>query len=303
MHFLQTCHEEVQDRMKHYLAVAVFILFMISGTSYSMDLIIGLVPEQNIFKQVKKYKILEEYIKRKSGIGIHFTILSEHGRSIDDFKQRNLDGAFLCSLIGAKAKEELEVAYIASIVNSDGTATSRSYIFSHRDSKIDNVEQMRFRVMAFVDRATATGYAFPVAFMLDHGISDINIFFKDYFFTGSHDAAIFAVLNKEADIGAAKSSVFNMLARKDARIRKNLKIIFESDEFPSNVLVLRKDLPQGITGHLRSVLINMDRNSDGKEALRRFGAMKFIEARESDYYTEPDISKKVEIINLPDQQF
>ncbi len=289
--------------MKKYLLAAAFILLIISSTSYAMDLTIGLVPEQNIFEQVKKYKILEAYIEKNSDIGINFTILSKHGRSINDFKERNLDGAFLCSLIGAKAKHELEVEYIASIVNSDGRATSRSYIFSHRDSRIENVEQMRYRIMAFVDRATATGYAFPVAYMRDHGINDINIYFKDYFFTGSHDAAIFAVLNKEADIGAAKSSVYNMLARKDDRIRKNLKIIVESDEFPSNVLVLRKDLLQGISERLRSVLVNMDKNSDGKEALRRFDAMKFIEARESDYHAEPDISKKVEIISLPAQQF
>jgi len=289
--------------MKKYLVVAAFILFMISSTSYSMDLTIGLVPEQNIFKQVKKYKILEEYIERKSDIGIKFTILSRHGSAINDFKRRNLDGAFLCSLIGTKAKNELDVQYIASIVNSDGRATSRSYIFSHKDSKIDNVEQMRYRVMAFVDKATATGYAFPVAYLLEHGIYDINGFFKDYFFTGSHDAAIYAVLNKKADIGAAKSSVFNMLARKDDRIRNNLKIITESGEFPSNVLVMRKDLPEDITEGLKMVLINMDKYSDGKEALGRFGAMKFIEARESDYHAVLDITKKVEIINLTAQKF
>jgi phosphonate transport system substrate-binding protein len=177
MLFLQKSHEDTQDRMKKYLIAAAFFLLMISGTSYAIDLTIGLVPEQNIFEQVKKYKILEEYIERNSDIGINFTILSKHGRSIDDFKKRNLDGAFLCSLIGGKAKKELEVEYIASIVNSNGRATSRSYIFSHKDIRIDNVEQMRYRVMAFVDKATATGYAFPVAYLLDHGIYDINLFF------------------------------------------------------------------------------------------------------------------------------
>jgi phosphonate transport system substrate-binding protein len=289
--------------MKKYLVVAMIILFMISSTSYSMDLTIGLVPEQNIFKQVKRYKILEEYIERKSDININFTILTRYGSSINDFKRRNLDGAFLCSLTGAKAKEELKVQYIVSIVNSDGRATSRSYIFSHKDSKINNVKEMRYRVMAFVDKATATGYAYPVAYLVEHGIYDINVFFKDYFFTGSHDAAIYAVLNKKADIGAAKSSVFNMLARKNDRIRNNLKIIAESDEFPSNVLVMRKDLPEDITKGLKMVLINMDKNSDGKEALGRFGAMKFIETRESDYHAVLDIAEKVEVINMTAPQF
>jgi ABC-type phosphate/phosphonate transport system substrate-binding protein len=109
------------------------------------------------------------------------------------------------------------------------------------------------------------------------------------------------VLNKEADLGAAKSSVFNMLARKDDRIKNNLKIIVKSEEFPSNVLVLRKDLPKEIIDRLRSVLLNMDTNSDGKAALKKFDAMKFIKARESDYHATLDIAHKNEIINLTDQ--
>ena len=91
--------------MEKYLVIAGCILSMISSTSYSMDLTVGLVPDQNIFKQMKKYKILEEYIERKSGIGINFTILNRHGNAIDDFKKRSLDGAFLCSMMSTKAKE------------------------------------------------------------------------------------------------------------------------------------------------------------------------------------------------------
>ena len=304
MRLFKTIHmSRLRNEMKIYSVFAGFILLMISSTSYSMDLTIGLVPEQNIFNQVKKYRILEEYIERKSGIGINFTILSKHGTSIDDFKRRNLDGAFLCSLMGTRANEELDIQYIASIVNSDGSATARSYIFTRKDSRINNVEQMRHRVMAFVDMATATGYAYPVAYLHDHGIDDLNGFFRKYFFTGSHDTAIYAVLNKEADIGAAKSSVFNMLAKKDDRIRNNLKIIVESEKFPSNVLVMRTGLPQDITERLRSTLIDMDKNIDGKEALRRFGAMKFIEARESDYHSKPDYEKKDKLVNMMDQKY
>ncbi len=283
------------NRMKHYVTVATVMFFMISSTSYAMDLTIGLVPEQNIFKQIKKYQILDEYIERKSDININFTILSSHEKSIADFKKRNLDGAFLCSLTGADAKDKLEVAYIANIVNTDGRATSRSYLFTHKDSSIEHVEQMRYRVMAFVDKATTAGYAFPVAYLRDHGINDINGFFKDYFFTGSHDASIYAVLNKEADIGASKSSVFDMLAKKDVRITSNLKIIVSSNEFPSNVLVLKKDLPLDIKNRLKSILVNMDSSSDGKQALKAFGAMKFIEARESDYHTIADGSGNIEL--------
>ena len=55
------------------------MVFMLSGPSHATELTIGLIPEQNVFNQVARYKPLGEYIEKKTGIKIKFTILSRYG--------------------------------------------------------------------------------------------------------------------------------------------------------------------------------------------------------------------------------
>ncbi|MFZ6017256.1 MAG: PhnD/SsuA/transferrin family substrate-binding protein [Nitrospirota bacterium] len=54
---------------------------------------------------------------------------------------------------------------------------------------------------------------------------------KRYYFTGSYDAAIYAVLDKKADVGAAKHSVYDRVRRNDPRVDKELLILAESSNY------------------------------------------------------------------------
>jgi ABC-type phosphate/phosphonate transport system substrate-binding protein len=57
------------------------------------EFIIGLIPEENIFKQVKRHRPLAEYLTEKLGIKVKFTILSRYPDIIDRFVTRRMDGA------------------------------------------------------------------------------------------------------------------------------------------------------------------------------------------------------------------
>jgi phosphonate transport system substrate-binding protein len=194
-----------------------------------------------------------------------------------------MDGAFLGSFTGAVAIKKLGVQPLARPVNPDGASTFKGYIFVHKLSAIKSVDRMRHSVIAFVDRATTAGYVFPVAYLRAHGVTDLKSFFKEYYFTGSHDAAIYAVLNKEAEIGCAKSTVFDMLANEDPRVKEDLEIIATSPELPSNGFAIRSDIATDIKIKLKKVLLEMNSDPEGKEVLEKFGAIKFIETTEEDY--------------------
>lgn len=279
--------------MRLIICFLVFALF--SGISYATELTIGLIPEQNVFKQMKKYKPLGEYIEKKTDIRIKFTVLSRYGNIIDSFEKKKMDGAFWGSFTGAMAIKELGIQPIARPVNPDGNSTYKGYIFVHKYSVIDSVDRMRHSVIAFVDKATTAGYVFPVAYLREHGVTDIKSFFKEHYFTGSHDAAIYAVLNKEAEIGCAKNSIFDMLALNDPRIKEDLKIIATSPAVPSNGLAMRKDIATDIKKKLKKVLLEMDTDPEGKEVLKQYGAIKFVETTEADYAPVFDLARKAGI--------
>lgn len=277
------------------LIINCLIVLLLAGTAYAKELTIGLIPEQNVFKQMKRYQPIGDYIEKKAGIRIKFTILPRYGNIIDSFNKKGLDGAFWGSFTGAMAIKKLGVQPIARPVNLDGTSSYRGYIFVHKYSVIDSVDRMRHSVIAFVDRATTAGYIFPMAHFKEHGIKDIDSFFKEYYFTGSHDAAIYAVLNKEAEVGCAKNTIFDMLAREDPRIKNDLVILATSPEVPSNGLGLRSNIATDIKHQMKKVLLEMDSDAEGKQVLSTFGILKFIETTEKDYAPVFDFARKAGI--------
>jgi phosphonate transport system substrate-binding protein len=84
---------------------------------------------------------------------------------------------------------------------------------------------MRHSTITFVDKATSAGYLHPVAYLKDNGVNNIDSYFKNHFFADSYDAAIYAVLNKEASVGCAKNTIFDMLAIEDPSIKDKLVIL------------------------------------------------------------------------------
>ncbi len=246
-------------------------------------LLIGLIPEMNIFKQKQRFALLGEYLGRKTGVPVEFTILSRYGNIIESFTTEKMDGAFFGSFTGALAIQKLGVVPLARPVNLDNTSSYRGYIFVRKDSGISGIKDMKGKRMAFVEQATTAGYIFPLAWLHEHGVRAPGGFFSEFFFAGSHDAAISAVLNGKAEIGAAKHSIYDRVRREDPRVDKDLVILAESPWVPSNGLCVRKDLESGIKLKLKEALLGLESDPEGKEVLNRFGALRFIDTSSRDY--------------------
>jgi phosphonate transport system substrate-binding protein len=258
-------------------------------------LLIGLIPEQNLFRQMERYEPLGEYLSRKTGTKITFKILSRYGNIVDSFKSSGLDGAFFGSFTYVLAHAKLGVEVLARPVDQDNTSTYHGLIFVRKDSRIRSARDMKGKRFAFVDKATTAGYLLPLEYFHDNGISDYRHYLKEAYFTGTHEDAIYDVLNRKADIGAAKNTVFQRLAKADPRIMKELVVLKRSLDVPENALALRKDIDASVRDLLKDALLKMNLDPDGKKVLERFGALKFIETTNKDYDV---VRKYAEDINL-----
>ncbi|MDO9287618.1 MAG: phosphate/phosphite/phosphonate ABC transporter substrate-binding protein [Thermodesulfovibrionales bacterium] len=272
-----------------------FVISMPFKVFAQEEILLGLIPEQNIFKQMERYRPLASYLSEKAGVKVRLTILSRYGDIVERFVARSLDGAFFDSLTGAMAITRMGVEPMARPVNLDGKATVRSYIFVRTDSKINSVKDMKGKKVVFVDMATATGYLFAVAFLHENGIHDINRYFNEYFFTGSHDSAIYSVLDNRADIGSAQDTIFNMLASKDPTIKRELHIIAQSEELPETTLCLRKSISSKIKNRITDILLHMNEDPAGKKILKKFGAVKFIRAEAGDFNSVFNLARRAQI--------
>ncbi|MBP2684747.1 MAG: phosphonate transporter, periplasmic phosphonate-binding protein [Deltaproteobacteria bacterium] len=246
-------------------------------------LLVGLIPEQNIFKQIERYEPLMEYLYRKTGAKIKLKILPRYGNIVDNFNSSALDGAFFGSFTYTLAHAKVGVEVLARPVALDNTSTYHGLIFVRKDSGIRTAHDMKGKRFAFVDKATTAGYLLPLEYFHKYGISNYKVYLKEAYFTGTHEDAIYDVLNRKADIGAAKNTVFQRIAKKDPRILTELVILERSPDVPENALALRNDIDPLLRSRLKETLLKMNLDPDGRKVLEQFGAQRFIETRNEEY--------------------
>lgn len=258
-------------------------------------LLIGLIPEQNIFKQVERYEPLMDYLSKKSGMKIKLKILTRYRNIVDNFVSLGMDGAFFGSFTYALARMKLGVEVLARPESFDGSSTYHGLIFARKDSAIKTVRDMKGKRFAFVDKATTAGFLLPLVYFKKRGVKDYKVYLKEAYFTGTHEDAIYDVLNKKADIGAAKNTIFERVALTDKRIRDELVVLEKSPDVPENGLAVRKSLEISIKNRLQETLLDMQNDPVGRNILKNFGAQKFIRTTDRDY--EP-VFKYAREINL-----
>lgn len=259
------------------------------------EFLIGLIPEENIFTQIQRHKPLAAYLSGKLGVKVRFTILSRYGDIVDRFVARDMDGAFFGIFTAVLAQEKLGVVPVVRQMGLDGSTAASGYMFARKDSGIRSVADMKGKRAAFVDRATATGFIFPLALLREAGIKDLDEYFSEYYFTGSHASAIYAVLDGRADVGAAKSRILDKLSRKDPLIEDEIRIIAKSQSLPDTTLCIRKDIPVALKRKLTEALTAMDKDPKGKEALKTLGALKFVRAGRADFRAVIEMANKAGI--------
>ncbi len=276
-------------------AVSVFTLLLIAGIAdlaFAQELVkhksdndfyIGLIPERNIFEQMERYETFAAYLSKKTGMNIKLRVLTRYGNIIDNFIELGLDGAFFGSFTYALAHAKLGVEPIARPESLEGVSTYFGMIFVRKDSNISAIKDLKGKIFAFVDKSTTAGHLLPLAFFNENGIEDYSTFFDETYFAGTHEDVINDVLNKRADIGAAKNTVFFDMTLKNRNITDDLLILKRSPEVPSNGLAVRKDLDESLKKKLKSIILNIHNDPEGKSALEKLRARKFIETNDEDY--------------------
>jgi len=242
-----------------------------------------LIPEKNSFEQRRRYKYITEYLSRKMEMNVVVEIMANYGEISVAFQEGRADAGFFGSFSYVLTHVKSGIEPIARPEWLDGSSTYRGYIFVRKDSGIETVEDMKGKSLVLVDRATTAGYIFQRYYLKYYGINSMNDYFSKVSYARSHDAAAWAVYSGEADIGGAKNHIFNSLEEKYPDFKKQMVILAESPEVPSNGLAVRKDLNPAMKLRLKTLLLGLHETDEGRKVLKNFEAIRFVETTDDDY--------------------
>ena len=265
-------------------------------TFVQQELLIGLIPEQNIFKQRERYQHLKEYLFETLGSPLRLRALRRYGNIIEHFRDEKLDGAFFGSFTYGLARHQLGVEPLVTARQPRRNIHLPRLSFCAKGQS--DPEGCRLKGKAFRFRGAGNDRrlsCFPLPISRNRGIHDIHSYIGETFFAGSHDAAILAVLNGKPMRASRRTPFSKRWQLENPRIEKELVILATSGVVPQNCLAVRKDLDPELKKALKEALLEMDKTSAGEDTLKRFGARGFIETRDSDYAYFYQLSSQVGI--------
>jgi hypothetical protein len=148
-------------------------------------------------------------------------------------------------------------------------------------SPVRRVEDLAGRSIAMV-KTTLAGDLFPIYAMHEAGLLK-SAAPPRVVWVGTHDEVILETLAGRVDAGAVKNLRLDAFeaTHPDVKIRR----LATSDEVPNDALVVRGDLGPTVGAELRDVLLAMEKDPEGAQALKGFGAVRFVPCRLEEFAT------------------
>jgi phosphonate transport system substrate-binding protein len=205
-----------------------------------------------------------------------------------------VDVGFLCNCHYARRKSVVKFEPIAApIIAGYGKPKFQIYIIVPKDSPIRTLADMKGKSVDFADPlSTTTLYAQE---LLRKRNETIQSFFRKSIYSGSHDMTIELVANKMVDIGFIDGHIWDYHNSVSPVLTAKTKIIQRSQDFTIPPVVVRKGTPEAVKQKLRHVLLTMQKDSEGREILKKLHIEKFIDIRERDY---EDVVRLYDVVNI-----
>lgn len=271
-------------RLMTILSAMVLSVSCLLGTAAAESkIVIGIIPEQNLVKQMERFTPLCKYLGAKIGMEVGVKPLANYGLIYEEMRDGKIDAGFFGSFVYGMTRSRIGIEPVARPVRPDGSSTYTGITFVRKDSGIKKPADMKGKTIALVDPATTAGYLAQKDYFAKQGLNidkDVKIFWA-----GSHDAVITAVMNKQAEIGGAKNVPINKFRKENKAFDETMTIVDEAPKppVPDNTFAVRKDMGASVKEKLKNALLNMAADEDGKAVLAKFGASKFTETTDGDF--------------------
>lgn len=136
-------------------------------------------------------------------------------------------------------------------------------LITQKDSDIKTVEDLKGRKIAHVTPSSNSGNQAPRALFKDLGVTPDEDYEVTY--SGKHDNSIMGVANKDYDAAPIASTVLDRMVEKGIVKRGDLRIIWESDPFPTTSYGMAHNLHPNLQKKIRHAFLSFDWSGTGLE--------------------------------------
>lgn len=204
-------------------------------------------------------------------------------------KERQVDLAFVCSGPYTNGHEDFGMEILAVPV-VHGEKVYHSYIIVHKNSPIQSFAELRGGKFAFTDPQSNTGALVPT-YMLALRNETPKSFFKEVFYSHSHDNSIKAVADQLSDGAAVDSLIWEFFKNLDPKLTEKTRIIEKSPPYGIPPIVVHPALDPATKAELKKVLFSLHQQESSAAVLAKLQIDRFAEGDDAMYDTVREMNR------------
>ncbi|MCS7199671.1 MAG: phosphate/phosphite/phosphonate ABC transporter substrate-binding protein [Caldimicrobium sp.] len=272
--------------------LSLFLLSFLATAEAKEELIFLISPMTSPISTLTKFHPLVDYLEKRLGKRIKLKQKKTYKAVNELLKEGKAHFAHLCTGGYLMGRKEFNIELLAIPVIK-GKKTYRAYIITHQKASYRSIEDLKGTVFAFTDPLSLTGHLFIKAYLKQRAQKPEE-YFKKFFFTGSHEKSIEAVALGLAQGATIDGLVYEEMMEYDNPYAKRVKVIYKSQEFGMPPFVVSASLSQRDKIRLLRLLLNMHKDPEGKEVLKKIGIDRFDPPDHSLYRTAWEVINKAE---------
>ena len=257
-------------------------------------LVFGNVPSQSFMFEHNARKALMKHIEKITGKRVEFFPYQTNAAELEAMRSGMLHIAGMNTGSVPTAVNCAGFHLFAMTAREDGKYGYTMQIITYPNSGIKTIKDIKDETILFTSSSSNSGHKAPVAILQERfGMRD-GIDYKSRF-SGSHSKSVMKIANKEYKVAAIASGFTTALMLHDKIPQNSIKIIYESDSFPTTGYgyshKLKPELARKIETAFKTFQWTEDNNS---KAFNKFGESRFISA---DYKTNWAIIRDIDRAN------
>lgn len=269
------------------VVVIISILVLMVGCAKKKEekpLIMGLVPISNSEKLIEETTPLHNMIAEKVGKKVEGFIATNYIGVVEALGTGTIDFALIPPFAYILANQKHGSEALLTSLNKNNEPGYYSILVVRNDARIEKVEDLKGKKIAFVDPSSTSGYIFPAVILMDSGL-DIEKDIK-YQFAGGHDKALQLLVNSDVDAIGTYENAFKKFSKEFPKIEKKVRVLEKSDLIPGVTLTVSSKLDDDTKAKIKDAFSQITNTIEGQELLLKlFGLKGFQEADKNNYDT------------------
>lgn len=276
-------------KLKFALVFVLLCSILAGCNGNEEEITIGMIPIRDNEEMYNNFEPIKLYLENNLEVPVNVTVTDDYASLVKEMEKGTVDigwyGAF--SYIAADSLLDLNPLVVQER-KLDGIYY-QSLIITKRESDIHTIEDLKGSTFSFVDSGSTSGFVLPFALFKSRDI-EIEDFFNEVHFSGTHQQVIADIESNLADAGAISSIQFEKLIKENKIDENDYRVIWKSEDIPGSLFVAGTSIDEKLQDKFISAMVAI--HQEQPEALEKIddSIERYIEVDNNIYHSIRNIA-------------